>query len=541
MPSSTATPAIETPSRQQGAHRPSSKLILIAILAVAALCVVAVLLNRYWPFAESSVLQNLREASDSQVKVSAFRETYFPSPGCTLEGVVFNHGPNPTKALITIDKLTIQGSYSGLLADRVSRITAEGLRVLIPPFGTGTAFHTTESTIAIGEIVANGASVEFAYADPEKQPLRFEIHEASLRGVGWNGPLSYTIKVHNPEPPGEVSATGKFGVWNRNEPGETPISGEYKFERADLSVYEGIAGMLSSIGQFGGKLSHIDISGTTDTPDFEVKSGGHPMRLTTEFSAYVDATSGDTYLKRVTGDFWKTHIEAQGSVASSPDGRGKVARIDLRANAARIEDLLRLFVETNRPPMSGSLTFRARVEIPAGPKDFLEKLKLRGSFGIGAGTFSEPSTQEGVNKLSAGAQGQKETADPETVLTDLSGTEDLDGGRATFSDLSFGVPGAAARLHGTYNLITEKIDLRGQMKLDSKLSNTQSGPKALLLKAIDPFFKKRRTKEIIPVRIAGTYTHPTFGLDLEDKNAQNVSLPRHKSATSMPAQSSPNN
>jgi hypothetical protein len=539
MPSSPATPAIETRSRQQGAHRLSSKLVLIAILAVAALCVVAVLLNRYWPFAESSVLQNLREAGDGQVKVSAFRETYFPSPGCILEGVVFNHGPNPANALITIDKLTIQGSYSGLFADHISRITAEGLRILIPPFGTGMAFHTTESKITIGEIVANGASLEFASANPEKQPLRFEIHEASLRGVGWSGPLTYRVRVHNPEPPGEVTATGKFGVWNRNEPGETPISGEYKFEQADLSVYDGIAGKLSSIGKFGGKLSHIDISGTTDTPDFEVKSGGHPMRLTTEFNAYVDATHGDTYLKRVTGDFWKTHIEAEGSVAGSPDGRGKTARIDLRTNTARIEDLLRLFVEKNRPPMSGSLTFRVLAEIPPGPQKFLEKVKLRGSFGIAAGTFSEPSTQEGVNKLSAGAQGQKEPVDPETVLTDLSGREDLAGGTARFSDLSFGVPGAAARLHGTYNLITEKIDLRGQLKLDSKLSNTQNGPKAFLLKAIEPFFKKRKTREIVPVRIAGIYTHPTFGLDLEDKNAQNVSLPRHKSAKSMPGKGTP--
>ena len=56
--------------------------------------------------------------------------------------------------------------------------------------------------------------------------------------------------------------------------------------------------MLSSQGKFGGTLRHIDISGKTDIPDFEVKSGGHPMRLTTEFTAYVDGIHGDT-LKRV--------------------------------------------------------------------------------------------------------------------------------------------------------------------------------------------------------------------------------------------------
>jgi hypothetical protein len=67
----------------------------------------------------------------------------------------------------------------------------------------------------------------------------------------------------------------------------------------DLSVYHGIAGMLSSVGKFGGTLAHVDIAGSTDTPDFEVQSGGHRVQLTTEFSAYVDAIRGDTFLKHV--------------------------------------------------------------------------------------------------------------------------------------------------------------------------------------------------------------------------------------------------
>ncbi len=532
MASSTADPPAKFKTERPGVRRSSGKLILFAILALAVTCTMLLIFIRHWPFAEAPVLQNLHEASDSQVTARRFHETYFPSPGCVLEGVVFRHGSPGAQPLIAIDKLTIQGSYSGLLANHVSRIVAEGMRVEIPPFGTGEAFHTTQSNLTIGEIVANGAAIEFASKTPDRQPLRFDVHEASLRNVGWSGPLTYRITVHNPEPPGEVTAAGKFGVWNKNDAGETPISGEYKFEQGDLSVYDGIAGKLSSTGKFGGKLSHIDISGATDTPDFEVKSGGHPMRLTAEFSAYVDGTHGDTFLKRVDADFWKTHIVAEGSIAKSPNGDGKTAVIHLGSNQARIEDLLRLFVKADRPPMSGKFSFRVRAEIPPGPETFLQKVKLRGRFGIAAGSFSEPSTQQGINKLSADARGEK--VDPETVLTDLTGREDLVGGTARFSDLSFGVPGAAARMHGTYNLINEKIDMRGQMKLDTEISNTQSGAKALLLKAIQPFFKKRKKKEIVPVRISGTYDHPTFGLDLSDKKAQNVGPPRHKSSKAMP-------
>ena len=526
MPPTAAVSPNTTSGRwERRTQRRSNKLILIAIVILAGLCVIGLLLSRHWPFAQAAVLEDLREASDSLVKVQAFHETFFPSPGCVLEGVVFDHGPNQSKPLITVEKLTVQGSYLGLLSNHVSRITADGLRILVPAFGTGTALHTTQSKITVGEIVANGAAVEFAHKGPGKQPLRFDVHEASLQNVGWSGPLTYRLRVHNPEPPGEVITTGQFGVWNKSDPGETPISGEYAFEDADLSVYHGIAGKLFSKGKFGGILHHIDISGTTDVPDFEVKSGHHPVHLTTEFSAYVDAIHGDTFLKRVDANFWKTHIVAEGSITKSPNGKGKIAIIDLRGSNARIEDLLLLFVPAMRAPMSGSVTLQARAEIPPGPQRFLEKVRLRGSFGIAAGTFSKPSTQKGVDKLSAGALGEKDPADPETVLTDLTGTVNLEGGTAHLEDLSFGVPGASARMHGNYNLLDHKIDLRGQMQVDSRLSNTQSGAKAFLLKAMEPFFKKKKKGEIVPVRISGTYERPTFGLDLNDKKAQKIAPP----------------
>jgi hypothetical protein len=526
MPSATATPpsnnAEAFPQAKRGLSR--NKILILVLVAIILLAVLVI--TGLWPFAKSPVLQNLREASDSQLQVRNFHRTYFPFPGCVVEGLVFNHDAAASKPLITIEKLTIRGTYLGLFTKRVSRITAEGLHVIIPAFGNGKTFHTTPSTITIDELVANGAVVEFDFHKADKPPLRFDIHEASLRNLGWKGPLTYHLKVHNPEPPGEVETDEQFGVWDKSDPGKTTISGTYTFEHADLSVYHGIAGMLSSQGKFDGTLHHIDISGKTDTPDFVVKAGGHPMRLTTDFTAYVDGTHGDTFLKRVDADFWKTHIIAEGSIAKTQGGKSKTALLDLRSDKARIEDLLRLFVKANRAPMSGSVTLQAHVEIPPGQEPFLKKIKLRGNFGIAGGTFSKPSTQQGIDKLSAGARGEKDPPDPETVLTDLTGDVNLEQGIATFSDLSFGVPGADARMHGTYGLISEKIDLRGQLQVDSKISNTEKGSKAFLLKMMEPFFKKKKKGEIVPVRISGTYHQPSFGLSLNDKKAQNVSEPQ---------------
>jgi hypothetical protein len=510
------------PARRTRQHK---TVLGLAVAVAAALCVVLLLWAELWPFQRKPVVQDLEKASDSKLSLRAFHRTYFPFPGCVLEGLEFNHGSNTSKPLITIERLTIRGSYLGIFSQRLTRVTAENMHIFIPAFGSGETFHTAPSKITIDEIEANGAVLEFASSKPDQQPLRFEIHDALLRDVGWNGALSYSVKVRNPEPPGEITASGKFGVWKINDPGQTPVSGEYKFDQADLSVFHGIAGMLSSVGKFSGVLAHIDIAGLTDTPDFEVRAGGHRVQLTTEFSAYVDATRGDTFLKRVDAHFGRTHVVAVGSIAGSPGGQGKTALIDLRASDGRIEDILRLFVKADRPPMSGNVTLQAKTEIPPGGRPFLKKVKLRGGFGVGAGSFSKPETQESVNKLSTGASGEKDASDPETVLIDLAGQAALQDGTARFSDLSFGVPGAAARVHGTYNLINHKIDLHGQLKVDTKISNTTSGTKAILLKMMDPFFKKRRKGEVLPVRISGTFEHPSFGLDLYDGNAQKKLVP----------------
>ena len=532
MSQATATPSVQSATRQQPGQRHWRKLVLILVIAAAVFFTITLVLCHH-AFGRAAVLQDLQEASDSQLEVRNFRQVFFPHPGCVLEGLTFRHGHAQTHPLITIEKLTIRGSYLGILSMRVDRITADGLRVFIPAFGTGEAFQTTPSKVTIGVLVANGAAIEFGSDDPNQQPLRFDIHEATLRDVGPHGPLTYRVKVHNPEPPGEVSAQGKFGAWRTGNAAETPISGEYTFEQADLSVYQGVAGKLSSKGKFSGKLAHIDISGATDTPDFEVKSSKHPVQLTTEFTAYVDAMHGDTFLKHVGADFWKTHVDAEGSIAGSADSKGKIALINLKASNARIEDLLRLFVDASRPAMSGAVTLQAHTEIPPGDEKFLKKIKLRGSFGLAAGTFSKPSTQQDVNQLSAGAQGEKQKGekqkdDPETVLSDLTGQAELRQGIARFSDLSFGVPGAAARMDGTFNLINSKVDLHGQLQVDTKISNTETGAKALLLKAVEPFFKKKKKGEIIPVRISGTYSHPSFGLDLDDKKTQKIQPPQPK-------------
>jgi limonene-1,2-epoxide hydrolase len=512
---STTSIAAKKPANPDRPSRPPflRRWMIGLIVLVGAILLFAVLAYiRISPFSERSVLQNLTEASDSVVTIRSFRRTHFPSPGCVLEGIEFHKGQNRF-TIIAIDKLVIKGTYLGILRHHIDHIKAVGAHIFIPPFGSDLTFNTEHSNIVVDEIIANGTQVEVAAEEQGKKPLLFDVHDALLTDVRWASPIHYQLKFHNPNPPGEIDVKGDFGAWTTGHPGDTPLSGEFSFDKADLSVYGGIAGLLSSEGKFDGPLKHIHITGTTDTPDFEVQSGGHKVDLKSQFDAFVDAIHGDTFLNRVDAKFGRTTVITEGSIAGTQGQKGKSALLHLTTRRGRIEDVLGLFVSTPRSPMSGELYLTSKAEISPGDEDFLRKVKMNGSFGVDAGKFTQSETQKDVDALSAGARGGNKE-DPETVVTDLTGQVALVGGVAQFSDLSFGVPGANARLHGTYDILNHRIDLHGHMRVDTKISKTSTGFKSFLLKVMDPLFKKKKKGEIVPVHILGTYEKPQFGLDL---------------------------
>ncbi len=385
-----------------GRHR----LAVFALAVVVILLVAILFLIFRWPFSRTAVVSELEEESFSKVSVGAFHGTYFPHPGCVLEHVVFQHNPKPgTPPLVTVDSIRIEGSFPGLFRRHVARVVAEGMHVLVPAKSTGEQFETPQRpTVEVDELVANGAILEVASSDPDKKPLRFDFHQFTLSHAGGNGAASFAAKLSNPEPPGEISTKGKFGPWNADSVGKTPVSGEYSFEHADLSVFHGISGLLSSSGKFAGELDHIEVDGNTDVPLFAVTVSSHQVDLRTQFHAVVNGENGDTFLKQVGSTFGKTTVWSSGSVAGEAGQEGKTATLDLSARDGRIQDLLLLFAQSPHAPMSGIVSFNAKVSLPPGKRRFLEKVQLKGDFGIDAGSFTKSDTQQGVNSLSQGAR-----------------------------------------------------------------------------------------------------------------------------------------
>jgi hypothetical protein len=347
-----------------------------------------------------------------------------------------------------VQKLTIVGSFTGLLRNRVPFMRADGMHVVVPPLGSGEGWpqHRSESKVVIGKFVANGATLEFLRREPGQQPLVFAIREFSIEDLGSQNRMRFQTALLNPQPPGEVRASGHLGPWRTNPPSETPIAGSYSFRRADLGVLKGIGGILSSEGKFQGMLREIEVQGATLTPDFEVTRSGQKFRLATTFHTSVNGTNGDIELPDVNAHFWNTTISSAGNIAGHSGKRGKRASLELAVEEGRIQDILLMFVREPRAPLTGIVSFRAKITIPPEKRPFLDKVELQGDFGIYGARFTSLKTQETVENLNERAQGTKkeepDEGDPESVLSDPKGHVVLKNGMAMFSNLSFAVPGA---------------------------------------------------------------------------------------------------
>src|ERR1700684_383641 len=88
-----------------------------------------------WPFTQEAITKALEEASGRPVQIRAFSNSYFP-PGCTAEGIRFLRHKHPEATpIITVEKLTIQGSVTALFSSprRLSAVRVVGMHMIVPP------------------------------------------------------------------------------------------------------------------------------------------------------------------------------------------------------------------------------------------------------------------------------------------------------------------------------------------------------------------------------------------------------------------------
>jgi hypothetical protein len=488
------------------------------------------------PYVRDRVLQALNGRFQSQVQLETLQVAIFPTPEVSGTGLVLRHnGRTDVQPLITVGAFAGRAGLAGLIATplSLSSVDLDSLTIHVPPGGvrTGEAAPAAPArsepaagvagsrsrvpSLVIGRITARQARVEIASRDPKKLPRRFDIHDLVMNGFRPDAPAGFDASLTNPVPRGDIQTTGEFGPWRAEDPAQTAIRGRFAFRNANLDTIKGLGGILTSRGEYSGVLERIAVNGETDTPAFQLDSGGRAVPLKTRFRAVVDGTNGNTVLERVDGTLADTPLHARGAIVREEGAKGRRISLDVSIDGGRMEDVLRLAVDTAQPPLTGRVSVQSTVLVPPGDGKVFDRLQLDGRFTLAQARFTSYDVQKKITMLSQRARGETDDTAGESVVSNLQSRFVLRDGVLRLSGLSFAVPGAVVRLDGTYALRSQAMDFTGDLLLDATLAETTTGAKAVLGKIFQPLFRGPNGGTRLPIKVSGTRDKPQFGLDVK--------------------------
>lgn len=512
------------PSRHTARNLVWTALAFLAVVAIAFIYLLTVPapLERYL---QSRMLLALRQHYNADVHIENLHVTLLPEFYATADNFVLpNRGGPDLPPLITVKHVTVRAGVLELLRTPVhlSWLKLDGLVIQVapkrdrppqaasPPQQPKHRIHL--ANFVIDKVDADNTELYILRKDPRREPLEFELRRLMLHSAGTGQPMNFTADLTNPTPPGLIGTSGHFGPWNFDDPSGTTVDGRYTFHNADLSVFNGISGILSSAGEYRGVLHNIVVDGTTDVPDFQLDHGGQAVHLTTQFHAIVDGTNGNTYLQPVNAHFLNTDVITNGEVASKPGEHGKTINLDVDVDRARVQDVLSLAAKSDPALLTGRLKLKAKLVLPPGKDPVLQKMDLSGRFNISDARFTDEKMKNTIDGLSRRGQGKPDDTSIANVPADFAGDFALGKGTLSFGQLHFQVPGVQAQVKGSYALRGGDINFIGDVRLTATVSQTMSGSKRALLAPLDPLFSKHGAGTYLPVEVAGTRQHPEVKL-----------------------------
>ncbi len=457
--------------------------VLLAFIALGIAITMAI--RRVEPMLRAAIVEKLEEHFRARVELDSFRVSL--SNGIWAEGkglriwpppnLVNVNGADANQPLIRLAGFRFHAPlrYKPGQPIRISLVQLTGLDVDVPPkphagrnameppqVQPGQS-HFSMLDFVVDSIDCKNAHLMLESSNPGKLPLEFDIAHVRLTHVGVDNPMRFDAQLTNPRPAGTILTSGNIGPWVVEDPGETPVSGDYDFRNADLGVFKGISGILNSTGKYLGALRDLEVVGQTETPAFRLTHFGTAMPLETTFQATVDGTNGDTWLHSVRATLGESRFIAEGQIVGKPretlpNGTtlpsGHYVALNVIVNGGRMEDFMRLVSKSGTPLMTGELTLKTKLEIPPGTQPVEQKIKLDGNFKLEDVTFTSAKVQNDVGELSMRGQGDAKDAKDagNQVRSALESNFTMNNGLITLPDLKYTVPGAEIDLNGTYEV-----------------------------------------------------------------------------------------
>lgn len=529
-------------------------LVLIAAAGIAT----AIFVRRAEPFLRARIIQELHDRFHARVELDSFHVSLARGlraeghglriwPPALVEGVTVAPVEDNSDPLIRLADFSFQAPfhYEPGKPFHISVVMLNGLDIHLPPkshFGQSSGAKAADAaqveglgrmiSFGLDRIECTSAHFVLETSKPGKMPLDFAISHFTLTdsaggGIHSGSAMRFDADLTNPRPVGIIHSSGTIGPWQTTDPGESPISGGYTFDHADLASFKGIGGILSSTGKYQGTLRDLIVDGDADTPDFRLAHFGNTLPLKTHFHAKVDATNGDTWLEPVDATLGRSHFTAQGQVVrvvstdpTTPGGLPAIKGHDIDLNVhidnGRIEDFLRLASRSPKPLLTGALQMNAHLHIPPGQEPVHQRINLKGSFNLDQARFTSEKIQDDITQLSLRGLGKPKEikgADATATRSIMQGGFTMINGVITLPALTYAVPGATIQLAGTYGVDGGAIDFAGTAKLQATISQMVGGVLGALLKPANKLFEKDGSGTAIPIHISGTREDPKFGID----------------------------
>jgi hypothetical protein len=453
-----------------------------------------------------------------------------PRPVLSGTGLTVRIPNRPDLApFISIDHFSVDVGLMSGIRGHVDEVHLGGLKIVVPPgddkaqigaaaataADNGGATPGSEpSKIVIDRLDAHDSQLTIMRRKPGHAPLVFAIHDLRVEDLGFDRAMPFSTTVTNPVPMGLVESSGTIGPWRKGDPTSLPIKGDYTFSNANLDTIHGIAGTLSSTGTYDGRLTEILVQGDTSTPDFNLDLGGKPVPLSATFRALVDATNGTTILQNVEARLFNTPLKVTGAITNLEGDAGRDVALEVEIVDGRIEDLLRLSIDSPKPLLTGDVQMRTTLSLPPGKTRVRNRLRLGGRFGLGSATFTDGQVQGKLEELSRRSQGKDKEDELGRVMTNLAGRFTLASGVLSLRDLSFHVPGAAVLLQGSYAIEGEALDFEGHLRMQATVSKAIGGIKSIFIKPFDVIFRKDGAGAVVPIAIKGTREQPKMSVKL---------------------------
>jgi hypothetical protein len=546
--------------------------LLLVLVAVGV--AISIALDRAEPFLRAQIVEKLSEHFHARVELDGFHVSLVDGlwaegkglriwpparNGEAAPGANEGSAPDSETPLIRIEEFRFHAplEYKPGRPIRIGVVQIKGLTIDVPPkshsahgmtrasnkaagSGSGTDQESAGQRLLrfeVGSVECKDAHLTLETDKPGKLPLEFAIAQVKVTHVNSDGPMHFDAELTNPRPAGTILTSGNMGQWVVDDPGETPLAGEYQFKHADLGVFKGIAGILESTGKYEGVLRTLVVDGVTDTPDFRLTNFGTPMPLHTKFHALVDGTNGDTRLQPVDAMLGRSHFTAEGQIVrvlavtmknGSERPGGHDIALTVNVDRARMDDFLKLTSRSGTPLLTGDLTAKSTMEISPGIEPVQERLKLNGSFELENAEFTSDKIQADVGQLSMRGQGRPKDAKIDggrDVLSAMQSNFKMAGGVIDLPNVQYTVPGAEIDVSGTYGVDKGALDFVGTARMQATVSQIVGGWKGLLLKPADGLFKKNGAGTEVPIHVNGTREDPHFGVDFNRMKHTSPQIP----------------